>query len=208
MPAKPSISALLSHITRRKLAVGIVAAIALAGLAVWAHSSRIAAPTTNTTITPTMRLAVGTMKLDGTADALDADSAAKLLPLWQLLEQVETSDASAPQEVAAVIEEIRLNMTPAQIKAIDAMSLDNIEPTSNNTGSTISTGKSTAQAAAPAGGPDMGMMMGGGAPMDGGGPMPGSVSSQSTTSTKTSSSSASVVAIDEVIRLLESKLQS
>ncbi len=208
MPAKPSISAFLSHITRRTLGLGIIAIVAIAALAVWAHSSWAAAPTVSTTITPTMRLAVGTMKLEGTADALDADSAAKLLPLWQLLEQVETSDASAPQEVTAVIEAIRLNMTPAQIKAIDAMSLDNIEPTSNNTGSTTSTGKSTAQAAAPAGGADMGIMMGGGAPMDGGGPMPGSVSSQSTTTTKTSSSSASVVAIDEVIRLLESKLQS
>lgn len=68
----------------------------------------------------TMQAALGTMKLEGTGNAVTADQAAKLLPLWQATE----SDAiQNPTEINAVYKQIESTMTPAQMQAIATMKL-------------------------------------------------------------------------------------
>jgi hypothetical protein len=69
------------------------------------------------------KLALGTMKLEGTGQAVDPKTAAKLIPLWQLLVQLHSSSSSAPQEVAAVVDQIKATMLPDQLNAIDGMTL-------------------------------------------------------------------------------------
>jgi len=74
-------------------------------------------------LTPDAKLALGTMKLEGTKEAVDPKTAAKLIPLWQLLVQLHSSSSSAPQEVTAVVDQIKATMTTDQLNTINSMSL-------------------------------------------------------------------------------------
>ena len=206
MPAKTSLRSAFSRIIRTKKPLYLVAILAVAGLAAWASSTRraTASPQTESTITPALKLAAGTLKLEGTEQAIDAASAAKLLPLWQLLAQLDSSDASAPQEISAVIDEIQLNMTASQIEAVSAMSFTGQDFSSSSASTAKASGTQAAASGAMTG--SVGMFAGGG-PMDGGGPMPGGGARSGSTSGSSVSTSASPSLIDQVIQLLEKKVQ-
>jgi hypothetical protein len=75
------------------------------------------------TLSPEAKLALGTIKLEGTKQAVDAKTAAKLIPLWQLMVQLNSSSSSAPQEVTAVLDQIKLTMSPDQLSTINGMSI-------------------------------------------------------------------------------------
>jgi hypothetical protein len=87
-----------------------------------------------------LQLAAGMLKLDGTSNAVTAQQATQLLPLWQSLQQIESTpvaqgtpeDSGTPggrfdpammQQMSAQIVLIQNAMTPAQIQAITAMNL-------------------------------------------------------------------------------------
>ncbi len=74
-------------------------------------------------LTPELKLALGTMKLEGTKQAVNPAMAAKLVPLWQLMVQLNSSNSSAPQEVTAVVDQIQATMEPDQLNTIDGMKL-------------------------------------------------------------------------------------
>ncbi len=67
------------------------------------------------------KLALGTIKLEGTPQAVNPQTAAKLLPLWELMAQLDSSNSSAPQEIAAVMDQIKATMTPQQVNTVDSM---------------------------------------------------------------------------------------
>jgi hypothetical protein len=69
------------------------------------------------------QLLVGTFKLEGTANAVDAQEATQLLPLWQAYSQLLTSNTTAQAEVDALVSQIQDTMTPQQVQAITAMKL-------------------------------------------------------------------------------------
>jgi len=69
------------------------------------------------------KLAIGTLKLEGTDLAIGSDQAAELLPLWQVFNNLSSSDTAAPEEVIAVTEQIQETMTKEQLAAIDDMNL-------------------------------------------------------------------------------------
>jgi hypothetical protein len=88
-----------------------------------------------------LQLAAGMLKLDGTSNAVTAQQAAQLLPLWQSLQQTMSTPVAqdAPQgtgtpgprfsqammqEMSSQITTIQNAMTPAQIQAIAAMNLN------------------------------------------------------------------------------------
>lgn len=88
-----------------------------------------------------LQLAAGMLKLDGTSNAVTAQQAAQLLPLWQSLQQtMSTPVAQATpqgtvtpgprfnqammQEMSTQITAIQNAMTPAQIQAITDMNLN------------------------------------------------------------------------------------
>jgi len=68
----------------------------------------------------TAQLALGTLKLEGTANAVTGEQAAQLLPLWQAL---SNSGIQAETERQAIARQIESTMTKAQVAAIGAMAL-------------------------------------------------------------------------------------
>jgi len=124
------------------------------------------------------QLIVGIFKLDGTENAVTAEQAAELLPLWQVYSDLLTSDTAAQEEIDGLAAQLEETMSGEQLKAIKDMNLSQqdvmavmreraagMANTQRDTGNTTSEGESFG----PAGGG--GMPMGG--PPDGGG-MPGS----------------------------------
>lgn len=69
------------------------------------------------------KLLIGTLKLDGTPQAVTAQQAAKLIPLWQLYASLETSSTAASQEVDATVQQIQATMTAEQLQAINSMNI-------------------------------------------------------------------------------------
>jgi hypothetical protein len=66
---------------------------------------------------------IGTFKLEGTSNAVDAKTATALIPLWQAYAQLTTSNTAAQAEIDAVVTQIQQTMTPQQVQAITAMKL-------------------------------------------------------------------------------------
>ena len=71
----------------------------------------------------TTQLIMGTLKLDGSDQAVTAKQAADLLPLWQTMKVLSESDTAAQQEKDALIAQIQETMTAEQIQAITDMKL-------------------------------------------------------------------------------------
>jgi hypothetical protein len=182
------------------------------------------------TLTPEAKLALGVLKLEGTPQAIDPTGAAKLLPLWQLLAQLNGSSSSAPQEVTAVLDAIRANMGPGQVQAIDAMKLTGADVGAvfqqlGGSGGSRGTGSSSSGTTnRGGGGGGAGFFFGGGGGGPGGGipgaggggggfraaggttasgtPAPGG----STSTTPSFTNSLSITLVNQVIQLLKSKV--
>lgn len=69
------------------------------------------------------QLILGTLKLEGTDQAVTAKQAADLLPLWQTMKVLSASDTAAQQEKDALIEQVQETMTAKQMQAITGMKL-------------------------------------------------------------------------------------
>jgi hypothetical protein len=78
---------------------------------------------TNQPLPLAAQLAVGTFKLEGTANAVDANEAANLVPLWQSYTQLISSNPASQTQIDAVVSQIQSTMTPQQVQAITAMNL-------------------------------------------------------------------------------------
>ncbi len=74
-------------------------------------------------LTVMAQLALGTVQLDDTDLAVDEAQAAELLPLWQALQSLSTSDTTADIELQAVVKQVNKSMTAEQIAAIAGMKL-------------------------------------------------------------------------------------
>lgn len=70
-----------------------------------------------------LQLAFGMLKLDGTENAVNAETAAELLPLWKAVRSLSESDSVAAEEIQALFKQIQETMTPEQVQAIAAMQL-------------------------------------------------------------------------------------
>lgn len=69
------------------------------------------------------QLILGTLELDGTPNAITAEQAQTLLPLWQALLGMQKSSAASQAEVSALLEQIESSMTSEQLEAIKALQL-------------------------------------------------------------------------------------
>ncbi len=72
---------------------------------------------------PSLQVAIGTFRLDETENAVTAEQAQELLPLWQTMQVLSESDTAAQQELDAVVEQIQETMTAEQRQAIIEMNL-------------------------------------------------------------------------------------
>jgi hypothetical protein len=70
------------------------------------------------------KLAYGTLKLEGTSNAVTAEEAKKLLPLWQKISDLRTSGTPTPEDAQAVYTQIEQAMTPDQITAITQVTMN------------------------------------------------------------------------------------
>jgi hypothetical protein len=68
-------------------------------------------------------LALGTLKLEGTANAVTAEQAKALLPLWQAIVALSGTSTTAEAELTAVQNQIVEALQPAQLQAIGALQL-------------------------------------------------------------------------------------
>ena len=204
--------------------VSVIIFVILVSTACGSSSSKSSSSTTGSTnkmatMTPAVELAVGTLRLEETSQAVDKKMAAQLLPYWQLIDELNASESTAPQEITAVVENIRAIMTTGQVQAIQNMKLtqNDLAAVLQNAGSadiSVGTAKTNNIAQAPGGGglgegvpPD-----GGGMPIDGvssGGGVITSGNAQQSSSTSQISSSASITfLIEQVITLLEKRINS
>jgi hypothetical protein len=169
------------------------------------------------------KLVLGTINLEETDNAVTAEQAKELLPMFYVLKDLNDSDTAAQEEMDGVVNQIQETLTEAQVQAIDGMSLsmrDVFALTQGNGGKSSTSSGTSSTTGASGGGmggpPDMG---GGGMPGGGGGPggggMPGGASSTTTTSTSKNTSAAPVLdtstpsaLFDTVIEILQKKIQS
>ena len=73
---------------------------------------------------PLVQLMIGTFKLEGTDQAVTAEQAAKLLPLWKAYRTLNSSDSASAAEMEALLGQIEGAMTEVQLEAIAALELD------------------------------------------------------------------------------------
>jgi hypothetical protein len=165
------------------------------------------------------KLIIGTLKLEGTQQAVSVEQAQELLVLWQVYQEISQSDTSAPEEVSALLNQIDGSMTAEQTQAIDALNLSQRDVMTvmqekglmanmpQRSASTDSSSTNSGGFAPPDGG---GMAMGAGGPPSGGGMpmgggMPGgsSSSSSSNTDTQTTRTSSTSLLIDALIEYLQ-----
>lgn len=69
------------------------------------------------------QLALGTLQVEGTDNAVTTEQAAQLLPLWQALRGVLSSQNPAQVEIDALLKQIESGMTADQLAAIRDMQL-------------------------------------------------------------------------------------
>jgi len=67
------------------------------------------------------KLAIGTLNLEGTDQAVTTKEATDLLPLWQAVKSLEANANTASSEITAVYKQIEGVMTPDQTQAIQKM---------------------------------------------------------------------------------------
>lgn len=148
------------------------------------------------------KLALGTLKLEGTDKAVTADQAKTLLPLWKAVKSMSASTTASTDEMTAVYQQIQDAMTAEQVQAIKDLNLSQTDiqalmqqygiqapqmRAGNTSGTPVagSTGNNASSNGAPGGdqgmgGPPPGDMGGAGGPpgVDMGGSTTGGTSSQ------------------------------
>jgi hypothetical protein len=69
------------------------------------------------------QILIGTFKLEDTPQAVTAQQATQLIPLWQVYKDLSSSDTAAQEEIDGLIQQIQDTMTPEQMQAITAMNI-------------------------------------------------------------------------------------
>ncbi len=69
------------------------------------------------------KLVLGTLKLEGTENAVSPEQAGELLPLWQVYLSLLESDSASQEEIDALVDQISNTMTSEQSKAIEDFQL-------------------------------------------------------------------------------------
>jgi hypothetical protein len=202
--------------------VTIIVSLMLALTACGSTQSSNAAATASTTLSLEGQLLVGTLKLENTTLAISSKQASTLLPLWETLESLASSNTAASQEVDAVVSQIESTMSSQQVSSITAMKLTqkDLAAAALDTGTTSTTtsSASTVKTSAAQIQTGAGAAAGGNPPSDMGGGMPGATDVQSASQTQTGTSQAvtsqssgtsnqvSAAMINALVELLQKKM--
>ena len=106
----------------------LVTTLILLSLAITACSSasalaQSAATLAGSTYLSGTQLALGTLDLEGTQEAVTIEQARELLTYWQAYQSLSQADITAQAELDGLVEQIQETMTSEQIAAISAMDL-------------------------------------------------------------------------------------
>jgi hypothetical protein len=117
----------IKELLMKKLTI-LLTILALTLTACGASTSSETATTSQTdpaarTLSGVSLLAIGTLKLKDTDQAVTAKQAADLLPLWQVYQSLSTSDNAAQEEIDALVKQIEDAMTADQMSAINDLGL-------------------------------------------------------------------------------------
>jgi len=214
---------------KKRTVLSIVLALLLTACSGTASATQ-ASPTQESASLPTAtQLVVGTFKLEYTDQAVTSEQAKDLLVMWEVYQNLISSDTAAQAEIDALVEQIQETMTTDQIIAIQAMNLTQQDVfavtqeqggdfTQQSSSGNTSSFSPNAGSGPPDGGgamPNGGGDMGGGAPPDGGmGGMGGTGSSTSTGQTQDivagsdagSSTNAPTALVEALIQVLQQKV--
>jgi hypothetical protein len=108
---------------KKMLLVSIVISLVLALTACGSTQNTTAVATASTTLSQEGQFLVGTLKLENTSLAVTSEQANTLLPLWETLESLASSNTAASQEVDAVVSQIESSLSAQQVSGITAMKL-------------------------------------------------------------------------------------
>ena len=104
----------------RTITIGILLMLLVTLTACGGGAATLTEPTA---LPQSIQLSMGTLKLEETPQAVTAEQAQELLPLWQMLRTLQQSDTAAQAEIEAVLNQIQGTMTPEQRAAIKQMDL-------------------------------------------------------------------------------------
>jgi len=175
--------------------VTIIVSLVLALTACGSTHSTTATATASSTLSLEGQLLVGTFKLEDTSLAISSAQATTLLPLWETLESLASSNTAASQEVDAVVSQIESSLSSQQASSITAMKLtqQDLAATAIDTGSASTTTSSASTVKTSAAQSQAGAPAGGNPPSDMGGGMSGVTDIQSTGQTQTGISQAAAM---------------
>lgn len=107
----------------KMITITILMAVALAACGTTSTVSPSASTANAKSFSGQAQLIVGIFRLEGTDQAVTAKQASELLPLWEVMKVLASSNTSAQVEVDAALRQIKQTLTPSQLKAITAMKL-------------------------------------------------------------------------------------
>ena len=215
----------------KKIIFPLLAMLALVLTACGAATGTEAVPATQdnaetAALSTEAQLLLGSFQLEGTVLAITPEQAAELLPLWQVYNDLVTSDTAAQAEIDALVAQIHETMTEHQLLAIAEMQFTGEDILTVMQENGISMGASDQSAGTTSGSESSGGMPGGEPPMGGemgggdmsasaspemGAPATGSDQSVGQVSGQASAASAGQipsVMIEALIQLLETRAAS
>ncbi len=108
----------------KKIIIALTIFAILSVLVACSHTSTSTGTTSNSaSLSTEAQLLVGTFKLEDSELAVTSEQAKQLLPLWQTLQALSTSNTAATEEINAVVDQIKGSMTAQQMAKITAMKL-------------------------------------------------------------------------------------
>ena len=183
-----------------------------------ASSARTAIGSTNTDLPIATQLAVGTLKLAGTDQAVTSDQAKELVVYWEAYRDLSQSQTAAQAEIDGLVAQIQETMTTDQIQAIAEMNISqkdvfasvqgvNVTTSNSNASSIKVSSSSSGGAGMPAGVPPAD---GGGAPPDGGMPsdLGGAASASGTNQAQSTQAGSGLATTSVPSALIEAVIQS
>jgi hypothetical protein len=159
------------------------------------------------------KLGVGLLKLEGTQQAVTAEQAAALLPLWQAVKSIQSESTASDSEIQALYAQIQESLTSEQVQAIQSMTFSESEIAAliqQGSSQTAKSQSSSSQTFAQSGGP-MGGPGGGGDPMMMGADMSGASASTTPQASSaiqaiTNTRDTNYMVADAVIALLQKRI--
>ena len=161
-------------LTLSLLLLGVLVACSAASSATGTQAASAGTPSADGTPGPggfqmstLTKLLLGTFRLEGTAQAVTAQQAQALVPLWQAVNSLSRSDTAAEAEMTALEQQIQGTFTAEQLSAIEALNLSPADLQSVMADQGIAFGNA-ANSTPQAGGTSSGPFPGGGGFPDGG----------------------------------------